>query len=137
VTNSSGQLTAQYAYDALGRRIKHLVPIAQSPSQLESGGPTFTVNDGSVQRSMVWSLTVAFASPVRLGTNAITLSEVGGGTAPIAWTASNNNQTYVVTFTGSNIVGGSLPNGAYDLTIHSALVTVASTKALAGSDQGD
>jgi RHS repeat-associated protein len=86
---------------------------------------------------MVWSLTVTFASPVTLGTNAITLSQAGGSQIPISITnPSGDDETYVITFTGSDIIDGSLPNGAYDLTIHSALVTVTSTgEALAGSDQ--
>jgi RHS repeat-associated protein len=137
VTNSAGVTIAGYSYDALGRRISDIEAVPQSTGQAVDGGPSFTVNNGSVQRSMVWSLTVNFASPVTLGAGAITLYQEGVG--PISITQanpSNDGKTYVITFSGSEIIGGSLPDGAYALTVHSGLVTVNSTGlALAAPNQ--
>jgi len=73
----------------------------------------FSVNDGSLQRSMVTSLTVTFSSQVTLDQGAFTLVPQGGGT-PVALsftTAVNNSQT-VATIT----FGGSLADGRYVLT---------------------
>jgi alpha-L-arabinofuranosidase len=101
----------------------------------------FIVNDGNVQRSMVDSVTVDFSEPVTLATGAITLdqrSPTGGAPTPESFTLSNpsgDQETYVLTFTGSQYVGNSLPDGVYDLVVQAALVTNAADSTLSGGDQ--
>ena len=83
---------------------------------------SFTVNDGSAQRSMVNKLTVAFSTPVTLAANAITLATTGGTAVPFTL-SSADGQTYVLTFTASQFIAGSLADGQYVLTVHAAAVT--------------
>ena len=81
---------------------------------------SFQVNDGNAQRSMVDSLTVTFNESVTLADNAITLnllSQTGGSPTPMSFTLSGSGTTYVLTFTGSDYVGNSLPDGAYELIV--------------------
>ncbi len=81
---------------------------------------SFQVNDGNAQRSMVDSLTVTFNESVTLADNAITLnllSQTGGSPTPMSFTLSGSGTTYVLTFTGSDDVGNSLPDGAYELIV--------------------
>ena len=102
---------------------------------------SFTINDGNAQRSMIDSLTVTFNEPVTLAAGAITLNQVdyvAGTTTPQPFTLSNPSgdlETYVLTFTGPAYRGGSLSNGDYNLTVHSALVTNADGGTLSGGDQ--
>ncbi len=84
---------------------------------------TFQVNDGGAQRSMVDSLTVTFNEPVTLNAGAIALnllSQTGGAATPMSFTltpSSGSSATWVLTFTGSSYIGGSLPDGAYELIV--------------------
>jgi hypothetical protein len=84
---------------------------------------TFQVNDGNAQRSMVDSLTVTFNEPVTLSTGAISLNllaQTGGASTPMAFTLTPNSgssTTWVLTFIGSSYIGGSLPDGAYELIV--------------------
>ncbi|MDB5296367.1 MAG: hypothetical protein JWO31_2350, partial [Phycisphaerales bacterium] len=76
---------------------------------------TSTVNDGSVQRSMVRSWTITFDKPVVLDAGALTL--VGRNGAGAGMTASNANpagdgRTWVLSWGGV-----SLADGVYDLTV--------------------
>jgi hypothetical protein len=83
----------------------------------------FQVNDGNAQRSMVDSLTLTFNEPVTLGTGAITLnllSQTGG--SPTSITNFNLNSpdggtNWVLTFTDPSYIGGSLPDGAYEVSV--------------------
>jgi hypothetical protein len=90
---------------------------------------TFQVNDGSAQRSMVDSLTVTFNEPVTLSTGAISLnllSQTGGASTPMAFTltpSSGSSTTWVLSFTGSAYIGGSLPDGAYELIVSASGVS--------------
>ncbi|EQD30485.1 hypothetical protein B2A_14103, partial [mine drainage metagenome] len=59
---------------------------------------SFTVNDGSAQRSMVTSVTVTFNQAVTLQTGAITLGLNGGGSiATIVTNPSGDNTTFLIT----------------------------------------
>jgi hypothetical protein len=104
---------------------------------------SFTINDGNPQRSMITSLTVVFSEPVTLATGAITLGlrpTGGGADMPETFTLTNpsgDGETYVLTFTDPSFIGGSLPDGVYDLTMHAALVTNADDATLSGGDQTD
>jgi hypothetical protein len=77
------------------------------------------VNDGSAQRSMVNSLTVTFDGPVTLDPGAFGLSRQDGSPVELTVAVSlvNDQTVAVLTFTAPNIVGGSLADGSYTLTI--------------------
>ncbi len=92
---------------------------------------TFRINDGSIQRSMVESLTVTFTTAVTASPGAFEVTRQGGGDAALVVTPSKNLKTYVITFTGAGIVGGSLEDGLYTLTIHHSDIHETSSLALA------
>jgi hypothetical protein len=77
------------------------------------------VNDGSAQRSMVNSLTVTFDGPVTLDDGAFELSRQDRSPVKLTVTASvvDGRTVAVLTFAGPEIVGGSLPDGSYTLTV--------------------
>lgn len=89
----------------------------------------FQVNDGNVQRSMVNSLTVTFNEPVTLSAGAITLnllSQTGGSSTPITnfnLNSPDGGTTWVLTFTDPSYIGGSLPDGAYEVSVAAGGVT--------------
>ena len=83
----------------------------------------FQINDGNVQRSMIESLTVTFRTPVTLAAGCVATGP--SGTVPIQLKTTNNT-TYVVSWSGSQFIGGSLANGNYVLTINHALVSSSS-----------
>ncbi len=101
---------------------------AANPGQVNVAGTTplvsltsVTIGDGSAQRSMVKSLTLNFSGIAdRLLTDGIEFTTDKG--APVAGVNLNiagiNSNTWTITFTGSPIIGGSLPDGRYELTIH-------------------
>jgi hypothetical protein len=77
------------------------------------------VNDGSDQRSMVNSLTVTFDGPVTLDPGAFDLSRPDGTPVELAIAASvvDGRTVAVLTFAGPDVVGGSLADGSYTLTV--------------------
>ncbi|MGD0461713.1 MAG: hypothetical protein ABSB74_04415 [Tepidisphaeraceae bacterium] len=89
----------------------------------------FQVNDGNVQRAMVDSLTVTFNEAVTLSAGAITLnllSQTGGSPTPITnfnLNSPDGGTTWVLTFTDPSYIGGSLPDGAYELIVSAGGVT--------------
>ncbi len=90
---------------------------------------SFQVNDGSAQRSMVDSLTVSFNEAVTLTAGDITLnllSQTGGASTPVNFTLTPQGAaatTWILTFTDPSDIGGSLPDGAYELSVAAAGVT--------------
>jgi len=78
------------------------------------------VNDGSAQRSMVTSLTVTFSTVVHLDPGAFELDRQGGGVIDlsIAEAVVGGHTVDTITFVGAGIIGGSLADGHYTLTIH-------------------
>jgi alpha-L-arabinofuranosidase len=89
---------------------------------------SYLVNDGTIQRAMVDSLTVVFNEPVNLTAGAIVLnqrSKMGGSPTPMtfALNSPDGGTTWVLSFTDLSYIGGSLPDGTYDLTITGADVT--------------
>jgi hypothetical protein len=105
-----------------------------------------TVNDGAAQRSMVTSLTVTFSSAVSIDPGAFELMRQGGGLVGLNVAASIVGDQTVATlsFVGAGIIGGSLSDGNYTLTIHGSLIHDGSGTALdaagtgiAGSDRTD
>ncbi|HWE97883.1 MAG TPA: PA14 domain-containing protein, partial [Tepidisphaeraceae bacterium] len=105
-----------------------------------AGGPllsSITVDDGTRQRSMVRSLTLAFTSPVTLAPGALSLARMNAGgsgsndnSAPSDASAalgtpatSDGGMTWVVPVNPSSAFSafGSLSNGIYTLTLHGSL----------------
>ncbi|WP_337177061.1 Calx-beta domain-containing protein, partial [Paludisphaera sp.] len=80
---------------------------------------SIVVDDGTAQRSMVRSLTVTFSEEVTLAPGAFELRRADG--SPVALQAQSRVEAgrtvVVLTFTGAGIVGGSLADGNYTLTI--------------------
>jgi hypothetical protein len=104
------------------------------------------VNNGSVQRSMVTTITVTFSTQVNIDPGAFGLQEAeprpgraragdAGNLLNVARVGVVNGQTVVaLTFAGVGVFGdpvtaGSLPDGKYTLTINAALVHDAVTDA--------
>jgi hypothetical protein len=101
---------------------------------------SFQVNDGNPQRSMIDSLTVTFNEPVMLAGNAITLnmlSQTGGAPTPMTFTLNtpDGGTTWVLTFTDPSFIGGSLPDGAYQLSVAANGVTATQGGLGMASDQ--
>jgi hypothetical protein len=86
-----------------------------APQKVES----VVVNDGSAQRSMVNSLTVTFNGAVVLDPGAIELRRQDGSLvgAQLSISLLNGKTVAVLTFAGSEFVGGSLADGSYTLTV--------------------
>jgi parallel beta-helix repeat protein len=83
--------------------------------------PTITIESGAAQRSMVRSVRVVFGKAVTLNSGLV-LSQVGnlnGLPAGVAVSVSNpagDGKQYVLSFSGTAVIAGSLPDGVYDLT---------------------
>jgi uncharacterized delta-60 repeat protein len=99
------------------------------------------VNDGSVQRSRVTSLTVRFSSQVTFSGSpdqAFTLVRTGGGAVSFTATVSVQNGGTVVTldhFTGPDTEFGSLADGRYTLTALASQISIGG-QALDGDADG-
>ncbi|HUT90108.1 MAG TPA: N-acetylmuramoyl-L-alanine amidase [Thermoguttaceae bacterium] len=78
------------------------------------------INDGSAQRSMVTSLTVTFSDLVTLDPGAFALVSQGGKSVGlnIAQNDSSGQSVVTLSFAGPDIIGGSLADANYRLTIH-------------------
>jgi pectin methylesterase-like acyl-CoA thioesterase len=77
------------------------------------------VNDGAAQRSRVTSLTVTFSGIVTLDPGALELARQGQGLIPLEVASSvvDGQTVAVITFSGPDIIGGSLADGDYTLTV--------------------
>ena len=78
------------------------------------------MNDGTSQRSRVSGVTVLFDQPVALDSGAITFAGRNGAVAATTMSYENpllDGRTWVLSFTGGDIVGGSLADGVYDLSV--------------------
>lgn len=77
------------------------------------------VNDGSDQRSMVNSLTVTFDGHVTADAGAFDLSRPDGSLVglTVATSVVGGRTVAVLTFTGPDLIGGSLADGGYTLTV--------------------
>lgn len=97
----------------------------------------FRVNNGAAQRSKVTSLTLSFSAPVTLSSGALTLARRGtnafSGTV-ITSPSSGAASTLILTFTGGDVVAGSLADGIYDLTLSANSILDAYGQPLAGSN---
>jgi hypothetical protein len=72
--------------------------------------------DGSVQRSMVKTLTVTFSERIDLSSGALTVQNRRGGALAginVDVAPSGDGRTFVITFSGTGVTGDSLPDGLY------------------------
>ena len=119
----------------LSRRLAELAVSTGNPPTIES----VVVNDGSAQRSMVTSLTVAFDRVVTLDTGAFVLHRQDGSEAglSVATSVVDGRTVAVLTFTGPGITGGSLADGTYTLTIRGDRVRDGEGRELDGDGDGN
>jgi Arylsulfotransferase (ASST) len=88
-----------------------------------AGGPrnveSVVLNDGAAQRSMVNSLTITFSGAAVLDAGAIELRRQDGSLvdAQVSISLVSGKTVAVLTFAGPDIIGGSLADGSYTLTV--------------------
>src|SRR4029077_9582984 len=89
--------------------------LAGKPRTVES----IVLNDGSAQRSMVNSITVTFSGAAILDPGAIELRRQDGSlvNAQLSISLLDGKTMAVLTFAGTEFVGGSLADGSYTLTV--------------------
>lgn len=99
---------------------------------------SFVVNDGTAQRSIVKSLTVTFGGPVTFDPGAFEVRSRDGRSVGLNVASSlvDGKNVVVLTFTGSQVTRGSLPNGRYTLTVHGDKVHDPQGQALDGDRDG-
>jgi WD40 repeat protein len=97
---------------------------------------TAVINDGSAQRSMVTNITYTFNTAVTLSANAFVLTRVDGAAAPSIAVSnpSGDRKTFVLTFTGTGVVGGSLADRRYTLRLYASRVRDDFGQTLSGGD---
>jgi arylsulfatase A-like enzyme len=108
--------TADPAHIAdLSQRLAELASSQGDPPTIES----VIVNDGSAQRSMVKSVTVTFDRVVTIDPGAFALQRAGGSTVGlnVGTSVVDGRTVAVLTFTGTNIIAGSLADGNYTLIV--------------------
>jgi len=129
--NDSGLIVGGYGS---GGTTHGFIATARSPVMIEG----IVVNDGSEQRSMVRSLTVTFDSLVNFDSNAFELKRQDGSLVALSVATSNLNARTVahLTFSGLDILGGSLADGNYSLTVHGDLIYDALGRSLDGDGDG-
>ncbi len=80
------------------------------------------IDDGTVQRSMVRSITLTFQSAISSANLKVVLASLSlkrvsdGLSVGLSGTLDGTGKVLTLTFTGSSIIGGSLPDGRYNLT---------------------
>jgi glucose/arabinose dehydrogenase len=92
------------------------------------------VNDSHAQRSKVTGLTVVFNKAVVLDPGAFVLNarnDAGAGTNVATSNPSSDGITWLLSFTGSLVVGGSLADGIYDLTVVASKVHAVDAQGMA------
>jgi hypothetical protein len=129
--NDSGFIVGGYG---AGGTTHGFVATAEPAARVES----VVVNDGSAQRSMVTRLTVSFDHVVTLEPEAFELHRADGRQVGLNVVPSmvDGRTVAVLTFTGSDILAGSLADGNYTLTIRSDLVHDVVGRSLDGDGDG-
>jgi hypothetical protein len=99
---------------------------------------SIVINDGSAQRSKVDRITVKFSAEVMLLAGAFEVRNKSGQLieANVSNSITGGQTVAVLTFTGANVIGGSLPDGSYTLTIEGTKVLDGLGKALDGDGDG-
>jgi ELWxxDGT repeat protein len=134
----AGGATVQYrvrSYNGGGASDFSNVATSTAPAPVLTG---FTINDGAAQRSMITSVTLTFDRPLTFDGGAFTLVRRGG--AAVTATASNpsgDGRTWVITFSGPDVISGSLADGVYDLSLPGAGNVTRSFHRLFGDTDGD
>ena len=125
------------ASDTLGDTTAASAPYAVTIDTIAPELPTSSINDGAVQRSMVKKLTLSFGEKVVLGTGAVTVKKSDGSDVPdttlLVTNPSGDQRNYVLSFSGIGVVGGSLADGIYDLSVAAAGVHDLAGNALGGN----
>jgi hypothetical protein len=105
------------------------------PPQVEQ----VVVNDGSAQRSRVTSLTITFSEVVAVDAGAIEVLRQGPGsfTTHVATQVLSGKTVAVVTFSGRDVVGGSLADGRYQLILHAEKIRDGHANSLDGDGNGN
>lgn len=119
----------------LSQRLAELAVSTGDPAKIES----VVINDGSAQRSMVNSLTVTFDRAVTFDPGAFELQRQDGGAVSLNVAASlvEGRTVAVLMFSGSGIIGGSLADGNYMLTIRGDHVRDGAGRELDGDRDGN
>jgi hypothetical protein len=96
------------------------------------------VNDGFAPRSMVTNLAVTFNTVVHLDPGAFELVRQGGAVIQlqVSQAVVDAHSVDTLTLVGAGIIGGSLADGHYTLTIHGGLVHDGFGQALDGAGTG-
>jgi hypothetical protein len=116
------------AWDLLGGRT---TPPPSTAPRVDS----FAVNDGAAQRSMVTKATVTFDQVVTLDAGAIMLRHLSSGHlvgVQVQTQTVNGRTVATLTFTNWDVVGGSLADGNYQLTVIGSKVRNATGGVMAG-----
>jgi arylsulfate sulfotransferase len=94
--------------------------LAGAPQKVDS----IVLNDGAAQRSMVNRITVTFGGAAVLDPGAIELRRQDGTLLDFQFAVSavGGHTVAVLTFVGTEFVGGSLADGSYSLTVRADLV---------------
>ena len=119
----------------LSRRLAELAVSTGDPAKIES----VMVNDGSQQRSMVNSLTITFDRAVTVDAAAFEVRHHDGSAVGVnIETALVGGRTVaVVTFAGYGVVGGSLADGTYMLSIRGDHIRDTPGRELDGDGDGN
>lgn len=126
-----------FTFDAAKQSVNLFViaPVIQPAPAVQASA----VNDGSVQRSRVGSVTLTFSESVTLGADALTLRRTGlggpAGVVPLIIDTSLSTPTQTVaklTFGGAFAQDGSLLDGNYTLTAAGGLVLDSDGRGMSG-----
>jgi hypothetical protein len=119
----AGDPTGAPTFDQRGpgfpRIVNEVIDIGAFEVQPAPSVASVVINDGSAQRSLVTRLTVTFNGIVFLDDGALQLHRREHGLIPLDVTVSvvGSQTVAVITFSGSHIINGSLPDGHYTLTV--------------------
>jgi hypothetical protein len=106
--------------DADGASTTHTFAL-QVIKPLKTDVERFIIDDGTRQRSMVRGFTVVFNQPVELRGALIALRRSDGVEFAVSATnPSSDGRTWQLTAFGAGVIGASLPDGRYTLTIAAA-----------------
>jgi hypothetical protein len=97
----------------------HVMAVPAAPQALP-----FIINDGNAQRSKINAVTIRFDHPVQYNAAMVTLVR---RITPLTGVVVDINpktmaQDFTLTFSGSAVIGGSLPDGVYDLSVDKASI---------------
>jgi hypothetical protein len=98
---------------------------------------SFSVNGGAAQRSMVDQVTLIFSEPVDLNNGVSIAQQVSGGSpVPMDFVANSPDGGTTWNLAFPAYTGGSLPDGAYDLTLATGQITsVSDGQPVSGGNQ--